>query len=322
MNSYQEVATALKEHHKIAIVCHVNPDGDCIGSMLGLGLILRAMGKEVTLISEDTVPGVYDYLPGIQGVVGADSLGGQEMAVFVDCSDIERAGEKVAGRITGIPLVINLDHHVSNRQYGHFNLVDAGAAATGEIIYHLLKELAIPLTRDVAICLYTALVMDTGSFRYDNTTGQTHRIAAELIEAGINVFDINKYLFEEVPLATLRVIQLGLAGLQVSPCGQLAWMKLTDRDMLRIEAKDEHIDGLINYTRMIKGVEIGILFREQGEGLVKVSFRSKGRVDVNLLAGEFGGGGHPRASGCRLKVPLAQAEKQVIDAASRYLKES
>ncbi|MDA8233959.1 MAG: bifunctional oligoribonuclease/PAP phosphatase NrnA [Clostridia bacterium] len=319
MSSCQEVISALGKYDEIAVVCHVNPDGDCVGSMLGMGLILQAMGKKVTFISSDVIPGAYSFLPGSQHIKGVDNLGGQQAVVFVDCTDPDRAGEQVARSVSGIPCIINIDHHVSNRQFGHLNLVDPEAAATGEIIYRLAKEIPLPLTKEIALCLYTAIVMDTGSFRYENTTGTTHRIAAELVDTGLNVFDINRNLYEDVPLTNLKVIQLGLAGLKTSSCGRVAWITLREEDMRKIDAGDEHIDGLINYTRMIKGVEVGILFRETGEGLIKISFRSKDRVDVNRLAGEFGGGGHPRASGCRIATSLAQAEEQVVAAASRLL---
>ncbi|MHB8172024.1 MAG: DHH family phosphoesterase [Thermincolia bacterium] len=321
MNNYQEVITTLRKYKDIAVVCHVNPDGDCIGSMLAMSFMLEAMGKKVTLVSNDVIPEVYKFLPGSQQIKGVEGLKGQELVIFVDCSDPDRAGEQVARSVSHIPCIINIDHHVSNQQFGHFNLVDPEAAATGELIYYLQKEMSLTLTKEIALCLYAAIVMDTGSFRYENTTGSTHRIAAELVDTGLNVYDINRSLHDDVSLINLKVIQLGLANLKTSSCGRLAWITLSDQEMRNIDAKDEHIDGLINYPRMIKGVEIGILFRETGEGIVKISFRSKGRVDVNRLAGEFGGGGHPRASGCRVANTLAQTEAQVVLVASKYIEE-
>lgn len=292
------------------------PDGDSVGSTVAMGLAVKMMGKSVTVISSDTVPKSYEFLPGVKDVVSLkDFSKACDLAIILDCTDLYRGGDELAELLKNVTTIINIDHHVSNNNFGHYNFVDPAAAATGELVYRLVKVLGLNVTADIAMNLYTAIAMDTGSFRYDNTTADTHKIAAELISTGINVAWINEHLFEHKEIITLKLLGRALAGIRLSPCGRVAWISVPFSIMEEMGARDEHTDGIVNYPRTAEGVEIGLLFREIEPGKIKVGFRSKETADVNKLAANFGGGGHPRAAGCLIKGNLAEVEAKVVEAA-------
>lgn len=314
-NTIKETAQALRQSQSFIISGHSLPDGDSIGSLLALGLALKGMGKKVTMISEEPIPALYRFLPESQDIVLFSEVSGEfDTFIFVDCTDPSRAGEGLLSLMEN-KNVINIDHHVSNKLFGQLNLVDAKAAATGEIIYLLLEELKVPFTVEIARCLYTTLVMDTGSFQFSNTTPQTHRMAAGLMEVGIDAAWINQNLYDSQPLIKIRLLQKALASLVLSPSQKIAWVSLSQEEMDGLGANKEHVEGIIGYIKMIEGVEIALLFLEIAPGLVKVGLRSKELVDVNQLAGIFGGGGHAKAAGCRVNGALEQVIEKVVSAA-------
>lgn len=307
------VAEAIRSSQKPLLCGHIMPDGDSLGSALALGLGLQELGKQVTIFSSDPIPDLYSFLPGIERIaVGEVPLHEYDLLIAVDCSVPERLGKAIKPYLTkGLPVAI-IDHHVNDDPFGQYNYIRTEAAATGEIIMDLLDLLNINLNLDLAINLYAAIVTDTGSFRYENTTSETHKRTARLLSHGVPVSRISNFIFGEQPLKSLRLLEIALRTLGVSQCGRIAWMSISKADIKAVGATEQNIEGLINYPRKIKGVELAILFRELEDNRVKVGFRSKYHIDVNLLAKKFGGGGHVRASGCTIESPIELVKEKVI----------
>lgn len=316
MNNLADIAAALRRAESVLVCGHVMPDGDSIGSVLALGLILEGMGKKVTMAGPDPVPEIYDFLPGLEKYrVGLPPEGGFDTLAVLDCSVPDRLGQGYQELLSGDTDIIILDHHASSSCFGKYRYVDPAASAVGEIIYDLITEMGLEITREVAVCLYTAIVTDTGSFQYDSTTPGTLRRVANLMEIGVPAAQVNIRIYEEKPKAVYQLLCLALGTLAASPCGKVTWMTVT-RETLKVSgALDEHTEGLVNYAKSIRGVEVGMLFREIEDGSYKVSFRSKDDVDVNRLAALFGGGGHPHASGCSMRGDLGEIKERVVSAA-------
>lgn len=327
MNSLLEIAEVLQRSRRVILCGHVMPDGDSLGSVLALGMALEGMGKDVTLASHDAIPEAYNFLPGKERfLLGAQALAGQyDTFVALDCSVPDRLGD--LRELLNRPGIVtcNIDHHAGFELYAHFNHVDSSAAATGEIILNLLDLMDIPVSGDIANYLYVSLVTDTGSFQYENTTSRTMRSVARLMDSGVPAAQLNILLFEEKPLANFRVLGAALDTLSLSSCGKVAWISIDRRTLEQLNARDEHADGLINYVRMVRGVEVALLFREVSSKRYKVGLRSKGTVDVNRLAGLFGGGGHSRAAGCIMEGDFEDIKSKIIEvsiAEASSLKES
>jgi phosphoesterase RecJ-like protein len=310
----ENIATILAPYKKILILTHEMPDGDCIGSALGLAQGLKQKGIYTDVVMKTPIPEKYSFLPGSEEILLPDSLNKQvEAVIFVDCSDMERIGFNLKEFCPKINMIINIDHHVSNTHFGHFNLVDTQAAATGEIIYKLLLKMEAEITPDIATALYTALVTDSGSFQYDNTTSTTLKLAADLLDYGANRKTIKKYIWENSSLTDINVLKAALNSLSFSAENKIAYIYLSLNTINSLQVSDENFEGLINYPRSIAGVEVAIFFKEIEPQVVKVSFRSKEYVDVNQLAAVFGGGGHVRAAGCTLSCSLDDAITQVLN---------
>ena len=323
MNNFDEkLLAAIKQAENIVICGHAMPDGDSVGSTVAMGLAAKKLGKQAVVINPDPVPRSYSFLPGSKDVgVLTDFPANCDLAIILDCTDLYRGGQELAALLAKVPTIINIDHHVSNQQFGHFNFVDPAAAATGELVFHLIGALGLEISPEMATNLYTAIAMDTGSFRYDNTSAKTHKIAAELINAGINVAMINDNLFERREIITFKLLGRALTSINLSPCGRVAWISVPFSMMEELGARDEHADGIVNYPKNIEGVDIGLFFRELEPGKVKVGFRSRETADVNKLAALFGGGGHPRAAGCLINGDLKDVENEVVKAALAVLTE-
>lgn len=316
MSSLADIASAMKKAERVLICGHVMPDGDCLGSVLALGLALARLGKTVTMAGPDPVPEIYDFLPGVERFqVGNPPEGEYDTLVVLDCSVPERIGKGYQDLLAQDMVVINIDHHSGSAAFGTYRYIDPSAAAVGEIIFDLFDLMQVDLSLETAICLYTAIITDTGSLQYDNTTPDTLRRVAKLLEIGVPAPKVNIRIYEEKPQAALILLSTALNTLTVSLCGKVCWMTVT-RDLLQHSgAKDEHAEGLVNYARSVRGVEVGILFRETSEGKYKISFRSKEAVDVNQLAAQFGGGGHIRAAGCVMEGELRKIRNRIIAAA-------
>lgn len=321
----EKAVEILRRAQKILLVSHAVPDGDSIGVLLGLGLGLEAKGQEVIMAMPEEVPALYRFLPGWEKIKKCTEIESiPDTVVFLDCTDTERAGNELVQRLKENPpfFLVNIDHHVSNQRFGQINLVEEKAAATAEIVYELLQSLNVEINSSIAVALYTAIATDTGSFRYSNTTPHTHRLAAELLERGADLNLVRKHLYEMRPLESLYMTREALKTLQTTADGRIAWMVLTQEVLAQAQSADYYgyLEGLINYPRSIKGVEIAIFFREIEPGIVKVGFRSKeDNVDVNLLASQFGGGGHQKASGCTVNGEINAVVEEIVSKAHAFL---
>lgn len=317
-----DIAQALLNAKEVTVVSHVVPDGDCIGSSIALALGLKSKGLQVQVVNGDPVPEMYAYLKGSEEILLPSSVQRvSDVVVLVDCTDLERAGSFLEGMLSKVPTMINIDHHVSNTYFGRLNYVQPSAAAAGEMVYALLRKMAVEITPEIATALYTALVTDTGSFQYENTTSETFQLAAELVDRGADLEEIRYNLWERKPLISLLLLREVFPTLSLAYDGQVAWMTLDKRTFDTLEANSEHCEGFINYPRSIDGVEVAMFFRETALGEIKVGLRSKKKVDVNLLAAQFGGGGHRRAAGCVVQGTMEEAVNRLVAAAGAMIQD-
>lgn len=301
----------IHANHSFLITAHENPDGDAVGSSLALANYLIRLGKDVTVYFCDRLPELYGYLPLSEMVV--DQLPDRDFDVcfVLDVGEFRRAGEAITG-CRRIGSFINIDHHLSCENFGTHNLIDSQAAATGVLISRIIKEAGGGIDYDTAICIYTAIITDTGGFRYSNSNREAFTIAGEMIDAGVNAWFVAEHLYESQPKKRLDLLALSLATLTVSAGGRCAAIDVT-LDMLAATGTDAEVtDGFINYPRSIKGVEVALFFREIRPGFFKVGFRSKGKVNVAALAELFKGGGHHNAAGCSVTGTLDEVKRQVF----------
>jgi bifunctional oligoribonuclease and PAP phosphatase NrnA len=301
------------------ILClgHVHPDGDVLGTLLGLGLALSAAGASVTFAGPHPVPDVLTFLPGSdRWQVWKAAPGPFDIVVMTDCPNPDRSEGLLEGARGPRSRVLNIDHHPDNRRYGSIDWIDPSAAATGEMIFDLLGALGLPLTPAIALNLFTAVHTDTGSFRYSNTTPRTFRIAAELAAAGADPALVSDRLYQQRGRDSL--VQLGtvLRRVEVSDDGQVAWLSVP-RDLVPRELIES--EDLVSYPRSIAGVKVAVLLREEAPGTVKASLRAKGEVAVNKIAHRFGGGGHENAAGCTLSGTLEEASASLLQAVREAL---
>ena len=311
--AYQDVATLLTAGKRFLLTGHRNPDGDALGSALGLALALEAQGKEARVVMRDAWPSAYAWMPGISRVTVADALPGDwpsgwDALLAMECPEADRAGwpNLLAGR------VVNVDHHPGNTRYGALNLVDLPAAAVGEIVADLLDLLGWALTGDIATNLWVSLVSDTGSFRYSNTTPRALALGARLVAEGAQPGPVNEFLFEAAPLSALKLEVLVLGTLELHAGGTVATVELPRRFFDESGARDSDTENLVNRARGIEGVRAAMLLREGENGEIRCSLRSKGVVDIRSVAARHAGGGHRNASGCRLTGTIASAKAALV----------
>lgn len=320
---FNRILDVLEEQREFVIISHVNPDGDAIGSALGLGLGLRRLGKKITFVRQDELPRMFSFLPGYDLFVPvADVHGAFDAAIFLDCAERERAGS-AADLAALAKTTINIDHHATNPGHGDLNWVDVNAAATGELVYQILSALSINLTEEVATSLYTAIATDTGFFRFSNTAPDSLLIAAHCLATGVKADEIYEHIHGARTEASLRLQAKALDTLHVAGDGLVAAMTVTQAMYAETGAGTDDTEGLIGLPRSLAGVRIALLFRETDvPGEVRVSFRARGDVDVSAVAAQFGGGGHERAAGCTFKGSIDEAHAQVIPAAVTAAREA
>ncbi|WAH35364.1 DHH family phosphoesterase [Alicyclobacillus dauci] len=308
----KRVSDAILASPSWLIVTHERPDGDALGSALAIAHILDALGKEWTLLVGEVLPERFRFLPmydRIRFITDGD-LGVFSRVLAVDCADNGRFAP-VASALCERAQVVNIDHHQTNPLYGEAACVDPDAAATCELIYHIAKYLQVPIAEDLAKCLYTGILTDTGGFSYPNTTRTVHQIAAELLECGVQPYDIAEPALEARTRSQMTLLQLALRDMFISNDGRYAFISV-DRSMLTLAgASEDDVEGLVAFARSVETVEVGVLLRERPGGSVKASLRSKRHVDVARIAQHFGGGGHARAAGCVLNGPLSVARSQI-----------
>jgi len=301
---------------RILIISHIRPDGDAVGSTLGLGLILEEMGKEVSLVLEDGVPKVFNHLTGTDRII-REAVGVFDLVIVVDSSDIERIGSVLDD--FGEPDV-NIDHHPTNTQFAKLNLVRDTAVATVEIIYDLVQELSYPINLPIAEALLTGLLTDSLGFRTSNTNPQTLRIAAELMEVGANLPMLYRKAMLEKSIEAVKYWGQGLSGIQKED--RLVWASLSLEDRIAADYPGRDDADLINVLARIKETDISVVFVEQKNGSVKVSWRSRPGFDVSIIATQFGGGGHKPAAGADIKGDLKRVQEEVLEATRKSLKKS
>ncbi len=313
MNSLVQIAQMICDRDDFLIVGHSIPDGDCIGSLLGLYLGLLSLGKRTRVFVQDPVPAIYGYLPGATDILGPNQIGQPEPnLIYLDCSDRERVGDTAVTILAGEHHIINIDHHQSNTGFGTLNHVDAKASSTAELVFDLLEHLQVQIDAAIANALYVGIFQDTGGFQHKSTTAASFRTAAVLMEKGVDLDAIKHNLFESKSIEELRLLALALRSINSSHDGNIVWMSLNYQDVVEVGALNICPEGIINNTLAIKGAQVGLLFRELSPGNIKIGFRSKGGIDVAALAARFGGGGHTRAAGAQLTGTMEDVEREVV----------
>ncbi len=304
----QEVLQQIEQRDRFVLTSHARPDGDAVGSVLACCQILRAMGKRAEVVLHDGVPRIYRALPFADQVLQADRVtGNYEAAIILECDSIHRT------RLEGLQdrFLISIDHHVSGRPFAHVNWIDPQAVATGEMVFRLAREAGTPFSPEIATCLYTALMTDTGSFMFQGTNEHTFALARELVLAGADPSHCARSIYFAHSVAKMRLLGEALRNLNTD--GHIGWAWVTQEQMDRCDAKEEDCEGLVNYVLSIGEVEVAAFLRELPGGRFRVSLRSKGQLNVARVAERFGGGGHECASGCSVDGPLSHAVGQILE---------
>jgi phosphoesterase RecJ-like protein len=309
-----EIIKLIAEAGSIAIFPHVNADGDAVGSSLALALALKNAGKHVVVYIEEDIPTTFRFLPGLELAKPFDkAFDVMDINIALDTGDVGRLGLRAEGFFNA-PCTVNIDHHVTNTNYGHMNFVNSSSASTSEIVFTLIKQLELDIDKSIATCLYTGVVTDTGGFQYQNTSAETHRIAAELLSTGINVGELSQRIFDNTTYQKLKLTQKAIELLELHQDSKLSVVALSMEDIRSVGASDEDCDGIVNIGRSIEGVEVSVLLKEKEINVIRVNLRSKTCVNVSEIAAQFGGGGHIRAAGCTVNGSLADAKAMIINA--------
>jgi phosphoesterase RecJ-like protein len=315
----QRVWELVREHQEITILTHKDADGDTLGCSLAMADAVERLHKRAHVICPPPAPTAYAFMPGYQRIHRPPLAGSQGRLVFIfDSANPERSGDSMS-QVGSDPIVINIDHHVSNSRFGQVNIVVPGAAATGEILYDLFRAGNIPISPAAASNLYAAILFDTGGFRHDNTSQRVLAIGAELVGLGADPAGIARALFKSRKVSTLKLHALVLSGARFEHKDQIIWAEVTDRMLRETGATQQETEGIIDQLNSVQGGRFAILFKQIRPELTKISVRTHAEADANRLAEEFGGGGHRRAAGAEIPLPLKAAEERVLEAARRQL---
>ncbi|MCB0862858.1 MAG: bifunctional oligoribonuclease/PAP phosphatase NrnA [Solirubrobacterales bacterium] len=312
----EAIAALVRDEPKFLLTTHEGPDGDALGSLLGMHYLLESLGKDSAMFlaaKEFPLPIEYRHLP-LEGVFHEPPADVRDrVVVFLDCGNIDRMPVDFL-REDG-KLMVNIDHHHDNTEFGDLNFVDAGASCTAEIVYELAVLLDVKVSPAMARSLYIGIVTDTGKFMYDATKAHTHRVAADLIDAGVNVDDVNRRLYESVPIEKLRLLSRALDNLEIHCDGKLIVSYITDEDYEETGAGEEMTEGIIDNLRAVDGIRVAAVVRDQvsrGHSARKISLRAgDDHTDVSALARKFGGGGHVRAAGCSTELGFDEIVSQL-----------
>ncbi len=303
----ERVLQEIRGRRRFVVTSHARPDGDGIGSALACGQILRVMGKDAEVVMHDGVPRIYQNLPFADRVVQADVVPSNDAVIMLECDSIRRALLEGLERC----FLINIDHHASGRNFAHINWIDSTVMATAELVFRLARLACVPVDRDIATCLYTGLMTDTGSFMFEGTNEHTFTVARELVLAGADPALCARHIYFGHSTAKLRLLGAALSNLRRDDA--LAWIWVTQEQMQRFEAREEDCEGLVNYALSMADVQVAIFLRELPDRRYRVSLRSKGDVNVSSVAEHFGGGGHKCASGCSMDGPLEVAVSRIVE---------
>lgn len=311
LDAFQQL---ISDYEHFLVVAHTTPDGDAVGSTLGLALLLEEQGKKVTIYNRDPIPYNFQFLPGAEKWrTELDDLDPVDVTVVLDCAMPGRIGEDFPSQGWGEKVAV-VDHHKTwDEEFADVYLRDPSAAATGELLYRLAVRYG-DISSEVAKNLYCCVMTDTGSFRYSNTSRTAFRIAGELVESGVEPWEMTSEVYENQPRQRLELLCRVLDTLSLSSCGRLAFLRVEKTMLDDLDVEEDLTDGFINYARSIQGVEVATQMRERGDGQWRVSFRSRGLVDVATLAEKFGGGGHKNAAGCEIQAPPNVIEEKLSQA--------
>ena len=306
-NAMAEILAVIRQGERFLVCSHSRPDGDAVGSMLAMGMLLEQLGKRADLVAADRIPFMYRQLPGAESIRNALRIHGPyDAVILLECDSLERA------RLRGLEpfFQVNIDHHATGREFGHVNWIDHHATSVGEMVYRLVKAAGATLTPEMAACLYTTILTDTGGFCYGATRPSTFALAEEFTSAGADPVRIAQDIYFSTPVSKLLLLGAALSTLKRE--GRLAWLWVTHQDVVRTCAVEEDCEGIVNYAIGVSGVEAAVFLRELPERRIRLSLRSKGKVDVSAIAARLGGGGHENAAGVTLDGPISRALEEIL----------
>lgn len=318
----ENIVAAIRNAESVFVTSHIVPDGDAIGSVLGLGLSLKEAGKRVYLLVDGGAPRNLSFLPGASYILTnpEEIPEGLDLAIILDVGSYDRIGVAEAPA-RSCKSQVNIDHHATNAGFTELAWVDTSAPATGLMVAELVKSLGLPFKPAAATAIFCAISTDTGSFRYSNTNSACFRLAAELIDAGADPYGVSMNVYDSRPLGAVKGLGAVLSEIEIQAGGKLAVMQIRRALMLEYGLSESDVEGFISYGRSIDGVEVCVAFKELEDGVVKVGFRSKSLIDVSSIASSFGGGGHKRASGCTVEGGLDRALGMILPAVERAIAE-
>lgn len=314
------IINQLTNSRHLLIASHANPDGDAVGALLATGLALEKLGKKPVMYNESPIPAVYRFLPDVGRIT--HEITNVEMfdtAVVLDCGRLDRVG-KASSIVRKIPVMVNIDHHITNTGFGDYHVIDTEACATSEIVYRLIQEMKIPMDKRMASAIYTGILTDTGSFRFSNTNQTSFSICEEMVAQGVNPSIVAQHVYGTYSLGRIKLLNLALDSIEISGNGRISIMTVTRKMLKETGTQSEDADGLINYARRIRDVKVAALIREiepdsetsNEKYDFHVSLRSDGAVDVADIASAFGGGGHADAAGFSIAATLPELKEKII----------
>jgi phosphoesterase RecJ-like protein len=305
----QQIVDAVRTRQRFVLSSHSRPDGDAIGSQLAMAYALQSMGKEALVVNADPAPAPLMAFPGVSDIRIASTVEGEfDAALIMECGELKRTGVRGLERF----FVINIDHHPGNESYGQINWFDASAAACSEMVYDVVRALGVPLTREIATHVYLAILTDTGSFHYSSISQRTFEICRECLAAGVDPVLVARNVYDSNNMGRLKLFGAVLGAMQIDQSGRIA-IVYVDHEMARAAGGTyEDTEGLINLPLTVKEIEAVVFFKQEKGDEYRVSLRSKGDVDINAIAKEYGGGGHKNASGCTISGPIEELQKALV----------
>jgi bifunctional oligoribonuclease and PAP phosphatase NrnA len=316
-SSIADILNVLRQGEMFLVCSHAQPDGDAVGSMLALGMVLRQMGKRADLVTADRVPAHYRQLPGVDQIhVTQHVHGSYDAVILLECDSLQRT------KLRGLEefFQINIDHHLSGQDFAHLNWIDREAVSVGEMVCRLARAVGARLTPELATCFYVTVLTDTGGFCYGSVRESTFALARELVLAGADPIAIAQNVYFSAPASKLHLLGTALGRLRHE--GRLAWLWVTNEDVANTGATEEDSDGIVNFALGVESVEAAVFLRELPEGGIRLSLRSKGQVNVAAIAERLGGGGHENAAGCTLDGPLQRALNEILVILHQALQET
>ncbi|MBA2380122.1 MAG: bifunctional oligoribonuclease/PAP phosphatase NrnA [Blastocatellia bacterium] len=314
-----QVVELIETKNTFGITTHIKPDGDGVGSSLGLCWLLRSLGKEAEVLVHGEIPIAYQSLPGADKIRNVAEIDSQYDAVFViECSDLHRPG------IAGLDkeFTVNIDHHATSEHFGTINWIDSTASAVGEMIYNLCKAIGGRVTKEIAECVYMALVTDTGSFHFSNTTERTLKVASELVKVGVRPERVSEAVYNSYPWSRIELMRQVLDTVKRDETGRVAWMRQTLKMRELAGAVDGDNNGFVNIPLAARDILAVAYMREVGDHVYRVSVRSKGSINVARVAEQFGGGGHRNAAGLTVSGDWDEREREIVEALSKAVERS